>query len=134
MIAVNKKIRVIIGSLDVGGTEKQLINILNGLTKKGWDIEVFVITHKGKLAKFLNRKIKISCLSSKKRIKIFSLFLYIFKLYKIFKKDPHTTTHFFLPQAYMLGMFSSIIANSRCKLIMSRRSLNFYQNWLRGLV
>ena len=52
MIAVNKKIRVIIGSLDVGGTEKQLINILNGLTKKGWDIEVFVITHKGKLAKF----------------------------------------------------------------------------------
>ena len=49
------------------------------------------------------------------------------KLFKIFKKDPYTLTHFFLPQAYIIGMIAAMAAKSKCKLIMSRRSLNLYQ-------
>ena len=129
MILKNKKkIRIIIGSLNVGGTEKQLLKIINYLVKKNWEIELITLKEKGILAKYLNKKIKINNLNIKGSFKIIKFFESIFKLFKIFKKDPYTLTHFFLPQAYILGMFSSIITNSKCKLIMSRRSLNFYQN------
>ena len=123
-----KRIRIIIGSLNVGGTEKQLVQILNGLYKNNWNIEIIVINNKGRLTKLLNKNIKIQCIGSKSFFKILLPIKYIFSLYKIFKKNPQTLTHFFLPQSYILGMLSSVIANTKCKLIMSRRSLNFYQN------
>ena len=129
MILKNKKkIRIIIGSLNVGGTEKQLLKIINYLAKKNWEIELITLKEKGILAKYLNKKIKVNNLNIKVSFKFIRLFKIIFKLLRIFKKNPHTLTHFFLPQAYILGMASSIIANTKCKLIMSRRSLNFYQN------
>ena len=123
-----KKIRIVIGSLNVGGTEKQLLNIVNYLAKKSWKIELITLKERGILAKYLNKEIKTNNLNIKTSFKVISFFKIIHKLFKIFKKDPFTLTHFFLPQAYILGMISSIIANSKCKLIMSRRSLNFYQN------
>ena len=82
--------------------------------------------------RFKNKKIKVNNLNIKVSFKFVRLFKIIFKLLKIFKKNPYTLTHFFLPQAYILGMASSIIANTKCKLIMSRRSLNFYQNKLKN--
>ena len=124
---LKKKIRIIIGSLNVGGTEKQLLKIINYLAKKNWEVELICLKEKGILVKYLNKKIKINNLNIKGLFKIIRLFKIIFKLFKIFKKNPYTLTHFLLPQAYILGMTSSIIANSKCKLIMSRRSLNFYQ-------
>ena len=122
-----KKLRIIIGSLNVGGTEKQLLEIINHLAKKRWKIELITLKEKGVLAKNLNRKIKVNNLNIKTSFKIIRFFLIIFKLFKIFKYDPHTLTHFFLPQAYIIGMISSIAAKSKCKLLMSRRSLNIYQ-------
>jgi len=128
MILKNKKkIRIIIGSLNVGGTEKQLIKIINSLSEKNWEIELITLKEKGILANHLNKKIKINNLNTKNLFKFITLFKIITNLYKIFKKDPYTSTHFFLPQAYILGMISSIIAKTKCKLLMSRRSLNFYQ-------
>ena len=59
-MSFKKKIRIIIGSLNVGGTEKQLVQILNGLYKKNWNIEIITITNIGELAKRLNKNIKIS--------------------------------------------------------------------------
>ena len=38
-----KKIRIIIGSLNVGGTEKQLIKIINSLSEKNWEIELITL-------------------------------------------------------------------------------------------
>ena len=126
-MSFKKKIRIIIGSLNVGGTEKQLVQILNGLYKKNWNIEIITITNIGELAKILNKNIKIKCIKSKSFLKILLPIKYIFSLYKIFKEDPKTITHFFLPQSYILGMLAAILAKTSCKLIMSRRSLNTYQ-------
>ena len=48
MILKNKKkVRIIIGSLNVGGTEKQLLKIINYLVKKNWQIEVITLKEKG---------------------------------------------------------------------------------------
>ena len=129
MILKNKKkIRIIIGSLNIGGTEKQLLEIINFLAKKNWEIELITLKEKGFLINNLNPKIKVTNLNIKSSSKITNLFLIFYKLFKIFKKDSKTLTHFFLPQAYIIGMLAAITANSKCKLIMSRRSLNLYQN------
>ena len=128
MILKNKKkIRIIIGSLNVGGTEKQLLKIINNLVKRSWEIELITLKEVGVLAKYLNKKIKVKNLNVKSSFKFTKFFITIFKLIKIFKKNPYTLTHFFLPQAYIVGMISSIIAKAKCKLVMSRRSLNYYQ-------
>ena len=128
MILKNKKkIRIIIGSLNIGGTEKQLLEIINCLAEKKWGIELITLKEKGTLANNLNPKIKTNNLNIKSSFKIIRLYLIVLKLFKIFKKDPYTLTHFFLPQAYIIGMIAAMTAKSKCKLIMSRRSLNLYQ-------
>ena len=126
-MALKKKIRIIIGSLNVGGTEKQLVEIINNLAVRNWHIELITIKEKGKLANYLNKKIKLINLDIKVPFKILKFFFIVSKLYIIFRKNPDTLTHFFLPQSYILGMISSILANNKSKLIMSRRSLNIYQ-------
>ena len=61
MILKNKKkIRIIIGSLNVGGTEKQLLEIINRLVEKKWEIELITLKEKGNLAEDLNPKIKVT--------------------------------------------------------------------------
>ena len=128
MILKNKKkIRIMIGTLNVGGTEKQLFKIVNSLAKKNWKIRIITLKEFGTLSRYLNKKIKIESLQLKSNFKIILLFQCIYNLYKIFKEDPHTLTHFFLPQSYIVGMFASILAQAKCKMIMSRRSLNLYQ-------
>ena len=78
MILKNKKkIRIIIGSLNVGGTEKQLLKIINYLAKKNWEIELITLKEKGVLAKYLNKKIKVNNLNIKVSFK--------FIIYQIFK-------------------------------------------------
>ena len=99
-----KKIRIIIGSLNIGGTEKQLLEIINRLAGKKWEIELITLKEKGNLAENLNPKIKVNNLNIKSSFKVIRLCLIILKLFKIFKKDPNTLTHFFLPQAYIVGM------------------------------
>ena len=122
-----KKIRIIIGSLNTGGTEKQLLKIINNLVKKNWKIELITLKELGILGKHLNKKVKVNNLNIKFSFKLIKFFIIMLKLIKIFKKNPYTLTHFFLPQAYIVGMTSSIIAKAKCKLVMSRRSLNYYQ-------
>ena len=107
MILKNKKkIRIIIGSLNVGGTEKQLLEIINRLAGKKWEIELITLKEKGNLAEDLNPKIKVNNLNIKSSFKVIRLCLIVLKLFKIFKKDPNTLTHFFLPQAYIVGMIA----------------------------
>ena len=88
MILKNKKkIRIIIGSLNVGGTEKQLLKIINYLAKKNWEIELITLKEKGILAKYLNKNIKVNNLNIKSSFKVIRLYLIVLKLFKIFYSD-----------------------------------------------
>ena len=102
MILKNKKkIRIIIGSLNVGGTEKQLLKIINYLAKKNWEIELITLKEKGILAKYLNKKIKVNNLNIKVSFKFVRLFKTIFKLLIIFKKKSlHINPFFFTSSIY----------------------------------
>ena len=93
MILKNKKkIRIIIGSLNVGGTEKQLLKIINYLAKKNWEIELITLKEKGILAKYLNKKIKVNNLNIKvsfKFVRFFKIILKCFFLRQKFSKIIH---------------------------------------------
>ncbi len=130
---MNKTIRIIITSLDFGGTERHLLQVLPRLKKLGWlpvihtlrsdsammsafkDVGIDVISPKkitflpGKLSKFLE-VIASMC-----------------KLRQVLAQDKNCIAHFFLSQAYVLGMMAAKLSGHKGPKIMSRRSLNHYQ-------
>ena len=138
---MKKKIKIlfVVGSLNCGGTELHILNLLSNLDEKKYDINIRLLIEKGDLVRSFSRNnIKIYFpifdLEKKKSIttKILKLinlidsFLFIF-MYAIKNKD--TILHFFLPASYIIGGLAGILARHK-KMIMSRRSLNFYQNKL----
>ncbi|WP_051610385.1 glycosyltransferase [Terasakiella pusilla] len=130
---MNKDILVVIVSLNRGGAEIHLSQVLPGLVAKGMKVKVFLLSEPGELAdqiesqgvglvlpwvrkKFGNSLLKVL----KILLNSFQLFLYL-----LFKR-PHIV-HFFLPQTYLVGGLLSWMARNPVRL-MSRRSLNLYLN------
>lgn len=138
MQILNKKIRIlfVIGSLDVGGAERHLLQILPGLNNDKIDAEVYTVFKRGDLAGQLS-----DC-----GVKIISPFFidYILQLWRPFKipllvfssalkfvftlwRFKPNFVHFFLPHAYIFGGVLSLLYRPTIRL-MSRRSLNNYQD------
>lgn len=133
-----KSLRIIIGSLNVGGTEKHLAMILPILVQQGWQIKIITlqITRENHLLSLVEAAgITVNSPKSWFNLPYLPRFLRrncqaiisIFRLWKDFKKDKFSITHFFLPEAYLLGVVAAVFARLSSKMIMSRRSLNEYQ-------
>ena len=110
-----KKITYIINSFEIGGTEKQLLELIN-LIKNKYEISIFSFSDGTLHNDFLKLKINIKV----NKIFGFGLLSLIFFLIKN-KTDIY---HFFLPKSYILGGVLTFF--SKKKKIMSRRSLNNY--------
>ena len=131
-----KTVRFIIGSLDIGGTESHLAQILPELSKETIIPIVITITHKGALAEKLEAKgIEViapgpitRCLQ---RIPLLSRLLgpiaTIPYLARSYKKNPAVLTCFYLPSSYYLGMMAILLTGETGNTVMFRRSLNIYQ-------
>ncbi len=121
-----KKIFILIGGLDIGGTEKQLLLKLKNLNQK-FNFTLILFSKKGELySNFLKEGINIIDISSRSRFFLIKIFDILFSLYKIYKKEKPTVVNLYLPHSYIIsGLFAYIFPN--IKFIMTRRSLNFYQ-------
>lgn len=133
---MNKSILFIIPSLHVGGAESQLCLVLPLLHDKGWDITIFLTSGIGELAeqlemsnikiikpKFMNTKQRIT----NKLLRLPYMLLSLLRLtYHLIRHKPKIV-HFTLTEAYLLGGLSCMLVGQK-NLIMSRRSLNNYQN------
>ncbi len=120
-----KKILIILGSLDLGGTEKQLFKILKKIDKH-FDIHLALVWKKGKLYKdFKNLNIKIYRTFERKKCNS-KLFGIMSELWRLKKKVAPEIIHYYLPHAYLIGGFLSIFKN-KTTFFMSRRSMNNYQ-------
>ncbi len=122
-----KKILIFLGSTDVGGTEKQLLNILS-IIQSSFEVSLVVFYRNGDLEnKF--RKLNLEYIDlteiGENKNRILKLFYKFFSFWKVVKKEKPEIIHFFLPHSYFLGGWLSFFFD--CKFIMSRRSLNFYQ-------
>ena len=133
----NNRILFIIGSLSIGGAENHLAQVSYGLLEKGWNVEICLLAPNIEIdQKLLHKKLKIfhvprSFAENKilKQLPLFKLILMIacsLLLLKILMTRKYSVVHMFLPQAYLVGGFLSIMARVPIK-IMSRRSLNHYQ-------
>ena len=133
----NKLIKVVIGGLGIGGAEKHLTYIFPQLVKKGWKVQVITLSDTNDLKGILEES-DIAVLSPNfngffcnhkiKFIQRFSrLSISLKHLHKEFRKDKDAMLHFYLPEAYGLGMLVAKFLQTKSPLIMSRRSLNNYQ-------
>ena len=110
-----KKITFIINGLDIGGTEKQLLCLIN-LIKKKYKISIFAFSSGNLLSKFRGPGVKITYGNNK--------FFSVLKLAFFLFSNDTDIYHFFLPKAYLIGGLFTYF--SKKKKIMSRRSLNNY--------
>ena len=81
---MRKNISFFIPSFEGGGAEKILIKLANKLSERGWNVEIVLINVIGPYRDFVNGEINIYDLNSNLHpyLKIFSLFKYLFYLYK----------------------------------------------------
>lgn len=126
---------VVIGSLDRGGAEWHLLQVLPRLLAYNFVVEVFCLHHRGELAAEMGRRgvtvlgpEKVSSLLPKRILYV--LFSSVSLFFHLLRRRPDIV-HFFLPAAYVLGTPAAVM--SRCRIrIMSRRSQNNYQRQLFG--
>lgn len=128
-------VRYVIGSLDVGGAERHLSQILPALAEQGLRLSVYTISYKGALAPKLEAAgIEIVAppfAEAFRRVpplvrKPALLILSIARLWLLMLRHRADIVHFFLPEAYLLGGIISLFVPVPVR-IMSRRSLNEYQ-------
>ncbi len=116
-----------IGSLGLGGTEKQLLNLINSMDKKEFKIDLYLLMNeKGDLFEDLDSSVRVF-LPKFKFKSILSHFLNFVVNYFRIKKTRPDIIHCFLFLAYLTGGLIGILNNHQ-NIIMSRRSLNHYQN------
>lgn len=130
------RIRFVIGSLDLGGTEKHLSMVLPRLAGSGYEPVVITLTHKGVLAETLERAgIKVyqphPWTRFLRRIPVLKMVLgpYSTLVYLIlmYARIPASLTCLYLPAAYHLGWVAALLNWEANRTIMFRRSLNNYQ-------
>jgi glycosyltransferase involved in cell wall biosynthesis len=124
----NKKIHIsfFIGSLEIGGTEKQFINIINSLDQKKFKIDLHLLSSKkGQLFKELESNITVFLPKFKFKSFLKHIFNFIVSFFRIRRTKPEII-HCFLPHAYLIAGLIGFLNNHK-NIIMSRRSLNNYQ-------
>ena len=121
-----KKIFIVIGSLDLGGTEKQLLLKLLSL-KDRLNFSIVVFYKKGDLYKnFKDNGIKIIDISSNNKFIIIRVLRLLINLILLIKKERPSIINLYLPHSYLLAGWLSIFF-TKIKFLMTRRSLNNYQ-------
>jgi glycosyltransferase involved in cell wall biosynthesis len=130
------EVMYVIGSLSVGGTERHLVSIAEGLRDRGWQTSIFAFSRSGPLLYELeSKKIPVYGPTPLKQensrlLKYFLIWIRLIRgainLAIILIKRKNIIIHFFLPSAYIVGGAISCMVGSQPR-IMSRRSLNNYQ-------
>ncbi len=123
----NQKIKIafIIGSLNIGGTEKHLLNLINNFDKIKFCIHLHLLNERGTMYSKMRKDAKVyypqKTISTK-----FAHFINFFKTLIRIKLTKPDIIHCFLPQSYIFGGIIGLLLNHK-NVIMSRRSLNTYQ-------
>jgi glycosyltransferase involved in cell wall biosynthesis len=122
----------VIGSLELGGAERHLTQIVPRLKKLGWTPVIYCLTHRGVQAEQLAQH-GIEVVGppfergGTRALRSFRLLVSSMKLFGLLLRRRPAIAHFFLPIGYVIGGPLAILARVRIRL-MSRRSLNLYQN------
>jgi glycosyltransferase involved in cell wall biosynthesis len=126
-LRVPQRVIVVTRKLDVGGTERHLLQVLPRLDRRRFDVHVTVLRPYGRLEELL-RKAGIPVTRPP-----FALSGWLglagsaVALLVRMAMQRRTIFHFFLPEAYAVGGLCGMLTR-HSNLVMSRRSLNRYQS------
>lgn len=131
-----KKILFVIGTLDIGGTEKQLLKLISGLRDRHWQVAILVVSPGGSLTSKVEQSgaiilspYDLAGLPILREVRFLRRALNALgafsRLLTYLRESPDIILHMFLPSAYILGGIASL-PYANVKKIMSRRSLNNY--------
>ena len=127
------RLTIVIETLDRGGAEWHLLQVLPRLLAYNFKIEIFCLHHRGELAAEMERRgivVRGSDVpQSSLQVRIVHLLIRSVVLFFHLARNKPDIVHFFLPAAYILGAPASVLARCRIRL-MSRRSQNRYQKHL----
>ena len=102
-----KKIFILIGSLGLGGTEKQLFLKIKKLQKK-FNFSIILFYKKGELFNdFKNLNVDIVDITDSK-LPIIKYFIFFIKLLGLIRKKNPYIVHFYLPHSYLIGGWTSL--------------------------
>lgn len=130
----------VIANLDVGGAECHIAQIVPRLDRSLIRPTVFTILNKGDLAADLEESgvtvvgpdYKICWIHMNKLQRAYCLTRSAARLFFFLRRKRPDVVHFFLPMPYLLGGLVAMLAGTRIQ-VMSRRSLNIYQDRYRGV-
>lgn len=121
-MAVRIPVLIIINSLDSGGSEHHLLQVLPRLDPERFEVQILPLYSGGTLTnEFVSRGISFVAPQGSGRILI-----NLWRL-AVAIRQRRPIVHCFLPKAYLFGGFISVILKAPL-LVMSRRSRNYYQN------
>lgn len=120
------RLLVVALNLNMGGTERHLLQILPGL-QRDFDIRLMLM-RRGDALEPAMRAAGIEVYvawSDFAPLRLLTGLLRIWTMVTLWR--PHVV-HFFLPEAYLIGSIATRLAPHRSRLVMSRRSMNNYQS------
>ena len=127
------RLLIVIGSLNRGGCEGQLVKILPRLNSDRICPEVFVLHERGVFADALEAQgVKVYGPGlrpgKRKTMAARAVFLVVaaVRLWSHLLRKRPEIVHFFLPESYIIGAPVALLAGIRCR-VLSRRSLNDYK-------
>ena len=122
-----KKIFFIVGSLELGGTEKQ-IQLMSENLKKKFNLKIIIFHKRGTLYNKLKKNgVQIIDLTGSKNYFLIKYCYIFFKFLQLLKREKPDIVNLFLPQSYLIFGWASFFFK-KTSFLMSRRSLNDYQN------
>jgi glycosyltransferase involved in cell wall biosynthesis len=124
---------IVIGSLQIGGTETHIAAIAPALQRLGWSVSVYSLGGDGPLRERLQRQnVRVIVPPVARRrsgfagaFAVVKLMTVAFHLLTQMMRMRPTVVHFFLPEAYLVGGLLAVVARLPVR-VMSRRSLNVY--------
>ena len=124
----------VIGSLDVGGTERHLALLAPRLQRLGWNPAIYCLTQPGQQAnqvaqagvQIISPPLTFAPKQGWFLVRSLKMLLSALKLFWIMVRTGPQVVHFFLPASYLIGGPLALAARVGTR-VMSRRSLNRYQ-------
>jgi len=113
---IKKKFAFYIPSLQGGGTERFLVNLLNGLGEGNSDLSLILEGTHGEYFNSLPKNINIVSLNTHRIFKIF------FKLIKYLRNEKPDIIFCALPHVNIVSILAVIFSGSKTKIIISERS------------
>jgi glycosyltransferase involved in cell wall biosynthesis len=124
------KVLFVIGSLDVGGTEKQLVALSKGLANRGFKCSVFTLNGKGKLREsYVISGISVisAWYDGKLKRRPWRTAIAQLKLIHFVRRFRPHIIHSFLPLVTFMGSLAGVVCGCS-KIVISKRGLGKHQD------